>query len=61
LSVRHDAQQRRDVAVAKGGWFGRGRAVNALVRARTTDMGEGAACYDDEGMRLTGEAMWLRP
>jgi anaerobic selenocysteine-containing dehydrogenase len=52
--VRHDAQQRRDVVlVAKGGWFGRGRAANALVRARTTDLGEGAAYYD-EGVRLEG-------
>jgi anaerobic selenocysteine-containing dehydrogenase len=46
--VRHDAGQRRDVVLmAKGGWLSRGRAANALVRARATDLGEGAAYYDE--------------
>jgi hypothetical protein len=30
----------------KGGWLHRGRCANALVRARLTDAGEGAAYYD---------------
>jgi anaerobic selenocysteine-containing dehydrogenase len=52
VSVRCDARQRRDVAlVPKGGHLGEGRAANALVRARTTDLGEGGALYD-EGVRL---------
>jgi anaerobic selenocysteine-containing dehydrogenase len=46
--VRHDASQRKDVVVVpKGGWHSRGRAANALVRACTTDLGEGAAYYDE--------------
>ena len=36
--------------IAKGGWLKHGCA-NALVRARLTDAGEGAAYYD-EGVRL---------
>jgi hypothetical protein len=35
----------------KGGHFHAGRAANRLVRARTTDAGEGGALYD-EGVRL---------
>lgn len=51
-TVRHDPRQRRDVAlVPKGGWLSAGRAANALVRACATDLGEGAAYYD-EGVRL---------
>jgi len=47
VRVRHDATQRRDVAlVPKGGHFGAGRCANRLIRARTTDIGEGAALYD---------------
>jgi anaerobic selenocysteine-containing dehydrogenase len=46
--VRHDEAQRRDlVIVPKGGWHSRGRSANSLVRARTTDLGEGAAYYDE--------------
>ncbi len=46
--VRHDPAQRRDVVVVpKGGWHSRGRAANALVRACTTDLGDGAAYYDE--------------
>ena len=37
-----------DVALApKGGHFDAGRAANALLRARLTDFGEGAALYDE--------------
>jgi anaerobic selenocysteine-containing dehydrogenase len=47
-----DPRQRRDVAIVpKGGHVADGRAANLLVRARTTDIGEGAALYD-EGVRL---------
>jgi anaerobic selenocysteine-containing dehydrogenase len=46
--VRHDARQRRDVALmAKGGHLGAGRCANALTRARLTDAGEGAALYEE--------------
>ena len=42
--VRHDRQQRRDlVVVPKGGHFDRGWAANAIIPARLTDHGEGAA------------------
>jgi anaerobic selenocysteine-containing dehydrogenase len=52
VRVRCDSAQRRDVAlVPKGGHLGDGRCANALVRARTTDIGEGGALYD-EGVRL---------
>jgi anaerobic selenocysteine-containing dehydrogenase len=48
VRVRHDARQRRDVALApKGGHFDEGRAANALLRPRLTDFGEGAALYDE--------------
>jgi anaerobic selenocysteine-containing dehydrogenase len=52
VRVRCDPAQRRDVAlVPKGGHLGDGRCANSLVRARTTDIGEGGALYD-EGVRL---------
>jgi len=52
VRVKHDAKQRRDVAlVPKGGHLRDGRCANALVKARTTDLGEGGALYD-EGVRL---------
>jgi anaerobic selenocysteine-containing dehydrogenase len=52
VRVRCDAAQRRDVAlVPKGGHLSDGRCANALVRARTTDLGEGGALYE-EGVRL---------
>jgi anaerobic selenocysteine-containing dehydrogenase len=52
VRVRHDADQRRDVVLLpKGGHLRDGRCANVLVRARTTDLGEGAAYYD-EGVRL---------
>jgi anaerobic selenocysteine-containing dehydrogenase len=45
--LRHDKQQRRDVAVMpKGGSFDRGQAANALIPARATDLGLGAAYLD---------------
>jgi predicted molibdopterin-dependent oxidoreductase YjgC len=52
VRVKHDARQRRDVVLLpKGGHLRDGRCANALVTARTTDLGEGAAYYD-EGVRL---------
>lgn len=48
VRVRHDAAQRRDVAlVAKGGGFRAGRCANALIGARLTDHGEGAGLHDE--------------
>jgi anaerobic selenocysteine-containing dehydrogenase len=45
--LRHDPAQRRDVAILpKGGHFDRGQAANALVAARATDLGLGAAYLD---------------
>ncbi|MEO7729436.1 MAG: molybdopterin-dependent oxidoreductase [Kofleriaceae bacterium] len=53
VRVRHDAAQRRDVAlIAKGGGFRAGRCANALIGARLTDRGEGAGLHD-ELVRLT--------
>jgi anaerobic selenocysteine-containing dehydrogenase len=51
VRVRLDAKQRRDVVLyAKGRW-GKFGGPNALVRARETDAGGGAAYYD-QGVRL---------
>jgi len=48
VRVRHDRSQRRDVVlVPKGGWLSRGRCANALISARETDLGGGAAYYDE--------------
>jgi anaerobic selenocysteine-containing dehydrogenase len=45
--VRHSSELRKDVClVYVGGWLRFERAVNALVAARTTDMGNGTAYYD---------------
>lgn len=45
--VRHDARQRRDVALMpKGGHLSNGTCANALTEARVTDAGEGAALYE---------------
>jgi anaerobic selenocysteine-containing dehydrogenase len=45
--LEFDERQRSDVALMpKGGWLSRGRCANELLRARTTDAGEGAAYYD---------------
>ena len=47
-AVRHDARQRRDVAIVpKGGRLRAGRCANALIAARGTDLGEGAAMHDE--------------
>ncbi len=49
VEVVVDPRQRRDVAIVpKGGHLGRGQCANALVRARTTDHGEGGALYDEK-------------
>jgi hypothetical protein len=46
--IRHDALQRRDVALTpKGGHMKDGRCANAIIRARTTDIGEGGSLYDE--------------
>jgi anaerobic selenocysteine-containing dehydrogenase len=48
VKLVHDAAQRRDVAIVpKGGHLGAGRAANALIAARTSDIGEGASLYDE--------------
>ena len=48
VRLRHDADLRRDLLVVpKGGWLRHGAASNALVRAVTTDLGLGAAYYDE--------------
>ncbi len=48
VRLRHDPAQRRDVAlIPKGGHLHDGRCANALIRARTTDLGEGGALYDE--------------
>lgn len=45
--LRLDDQQRRDVAIMpKGGHFDRGHSANALIAARPTDLGLGAAYLD---------------
>ncbi|WP_044965047.1 molybdopterin-containing oxidoreductase family protein [Sorangium cellulosum] len=46
--LRHDPAQRRDVALLpKGGHLQDGRCANALITARTTDIGEGGALYEE--------------
>ena len=48
VRVAHDPAQRRDVALLpKGGHLRDGRCANALIRAATTDYGEGGALYDE--------------
>jgi anaerobic selenocysteine-containing dehydrogenase len=50
--VKHDPAQRKDVVIVpKGGHFDLGTSANVLIRARTTDAGEGAA-YQDCRVRL---------
>ncbi|MCA8942011.1 MAG: molybdopterin-dependent oxidoreductase [Planctomycetes bacterium] len=49
-----DAEQRRDVVIVpKGGHFRRGQSANALIEARPTDIGLGAAFLDCH-VRLVG-------
>ncbi len=53
VRVRHDPAQRCDVAIIpKGGHRRDGRCANSLLKARITDLGEGAALYD-ERVRLS--------
>lgn len=53
--VRHDARQRRDVAlIPKGGHLSGGRCANALVRAAATDLGEGGALYEERVRLVPG-------
>ena len=48
VRLRLDPSVRRDlVLVPKGGWLRHGHAANAIVPARVTDMGLGAAYYDE--------------
>jgi anaerobic selenocysteine-containing dehydrogenase len=48
VRLRLDPSVRRDlVLVPKGGWLRHGHAANALIAARLTDMGMGAAYYDE--------------
>lgn len=48
VRIHYDTQQRRDVAIIpKGGHYRDGRCANVLLRARTTDLGEGGALYDE--------------
>ncbi len=50
--LKLDPLQRKDVVIVpKGGHFDRGTSANALIRARTTDAGEGAA-YQDCRVRI---------
>jgi len=50
--LKLDSSQRRDVVVVpKGGHLDSGTSANALIRARTTDAGEGAA-YQDCRVRI---------
>ncbi len=47
VRVVHDARQRRDIAlVPKGGIYHKGQAANALIKARLTDLGDGASLHD---------------
>ena len=47
VRLRFDPVQRPDVVIVpKGGSYDRGNSANALVRARLTDAGEGAAYLD---------------
>ncbi|HEX6812231.1 MAG TPA: molybdopterin-dependent oxidoreductase [Planctomycetota bacterium] len=46
-TLRFDTAQRKDVAIMpKGGHFDRGQSANALIEARATDLGLGAAYLD---------------
>jgi anaerobic selenocysteine-containing dehydrogenase len=47
VRVRHDQRQRVDLALtAKGGQASDGQCMNQLIEARTTDIGEGGALYE---------------
>jgi anaerobic selenocysteine-containing dehydrogenase len=48
VRLQYDNLQRRDVLlIPKGGHFFAGQAANVLLKARTTDIGEGGALYDE--------------
>jgi anaerobic selenocysteine-containing dehydrogenase len=48
VRLHHDPTQRRDVALtAKGGHLATGHCMNRLTTARTTDLGEGGALYEE--------------
>jgi anaerobic selenocysteine-containing dehydrogenase len=48
VRVETDEHQRKDVALtAKGGHLAAGQCTNALLRARTSDHGEGGALYEE--------------
>jgi anaerobic selenocysteine-containing dehydrogenase len=52
VAVRHDARQRRDVALLpKGGHLHLAACANSLVEPRLTDLGGGGALYE-QGVRL---------
>jgi anaerobic selenocysteine-containing dehydrogenase len=58
VRVKHDADQRADVCLMpKGGDVAGGRSANALVVARITDMGEGAALYDQRVRLVPAEGL----
>lgn len=47
VRLKLDERQRKDVVLLpKGGWHSRERCANALIRAASTDLGHGAAYYD---------------
>jgi anaerobic selenocysteine-containing dehydrogenase len=48
VRLRHDPRQRLDVVMTpKGGHLRDGRCANLLLTARTSDLGEGGALYDE--------------
>jgi anaerobic selenocysteine-containing dehydrogenase len=48
VRLKYDSLQRQDVLlIPKGGHFFAGQAANVLLAARTTDIGEGGALYDE--------------
>jgi anaerobic selenocysteine-containing dehydrogenase len=48
VKLRHDPRQRRDVVIVpKGGHYHNRTSANLLITARTTDIGEGGALYDE--------------
>lgn len=51
VRLRFDDAQRRDVVIYNKGRWAKFGGPNALIRARTTDAGEGAAYYD-QGVRI---------
>lgn len=48
VRLAYDPCQRKDVAILpKGGHLSKGHCANALLKARTTDLGDGGALYDE--------------